>query len=250
MIKLGDEFKNTYGTTMIVVDIPKSGYYTVQFQDEYKYEKTICKSQLMKRKVSNPYDRKYLNFGYMGVGEYATTKDRKHTKVYRAWSNMLTRCYSKKHTDANPTYRGCKVCEEWANFQIFAKWYYDNLYFVEGDTMCLDKDLLFKGCKIYSPQTCVFLPNRINTLFVKRDGVRGDCPIGVSYIPRKKKYGIHMSIDHKHVGWGGFKTPEEAFLKYKVEKEKYIKKVAEEYKDIVPEKVYNALINYKVEITD
>ena len=47
-----------------------------------------------------------------------------------------------------------------------------------------------------------------------------------------------------------FDTPEEAFQTYKEFKENYIKQVADEYKDKIPEKLYEAMINYKIEITD
>ena len=47
-----------------------------------------------------------------------------------------------------------------------------------------------------------------------------------------------------------FKTSIEAFLCYKTEKEKYIKEVADEFKPYIPQKLYEAMYNYKVEITD
>ena len=43
---------------------------------------------------------------------------------------------------------------------------------------------------------------------------------------------------------------EEAFKSYKTFKEKYIKQVADEYKDKIPKKLYDAMYRYEVEITD
>ena len=120
--------------------------------------------------------------------------------------------------------------------------------------MCLDKDILFKGNKIYSPDTCVFVPNRINNLFTKRQNDRGEYPIGVYY--HKSKFNPQCSIyadfnkKYKQKHLGTFDTPEEAFHKYKKFKEQYIKEVAEEYKDLIPTKLYEAMCKYVVEIND
>lgn len=72
-------------------------------------------------------------------------------------------------------------------------------------------------------------------------------PIGV-YTKNNKTYGV-VSINNQYLG-GGFNTPEEAFYTYKNAKEKYIKQVAEEYKDKIPEKLYEAMRKWEVEITD
>jgi len=60
-----------------------------------------------------------------------------------------------------------------------------------------------------------------------------------------RKYG-------KSVHLGIYKTIEEAFEAYKQAKETYIKEVAQSYfdKGEITERVYHALMNYKVEITD
>ena len=44
---------------------------------------------------------------------------------------------------------------------------------------CLDKDLILFGNKIYSPETCIFVPPRVNSFFhVKSENLRG-LPHGV-----------------------------------------------------------------------
>ena len=47
-----------------------------------------------------------------------------------------------------------------------------------------------------------------------------------------------------------YDTQEEAFESYKNFKEKYIKEVAKQYKEKIPFSLYEALINYKIEIND
>lgn len=113
--------------------------------------------------------------------------------------------------------------------------------------MHLDKDILIKGNKIYSPNTCIFVPQKINSLFTKRNSVRGEYPIGVTY--SKKNHKFEPQVQGR--GWlGYYDTPEESFEVYKKNKEKRIKEIADEYKNKIPIKLYDALYDYKVEITD
>ena len=163
----------------------------------------------------------------------------------------MQRSYNPKVIEKRPTYEGCRVHESWHNFQTFSEWYHENYYKIEGQRMELDKDILCKGNKIYSPSTCVFVPKIINTLFIKCDNSRGDLPLGVSYDNSvTKKYIVCCSVNKKNRHLGYYDTPEEAFRVYKNFKEQYIKEVAEEYKSRIPSKLYNAMINYKIEIND
>ena len=170
--------------------------------------------------------------------------------------SMLKRCYDEEYHKKEPTYIDCEVCEEWLNYQNFAKWFYKNYYEISNEKMCLDKDILIKGNKIYSPQTCIFVPNRINNLFVKSNNTRGEYPIGISYHKRKSGNDC-LRVDitltngkRKLLGLFSFNEIEKAFIYYKTEKEKIIKQVADEYKDLIPIELYDAMYKYEVEITD
>jgi hypothetical protein len=167
---------------------------------------------------------------------------------------MITRCYNQNQRYINPTYEDCTVCDEWHNFQNFAQWYKDNYYTIENERMELDKDILIKNNKIYSPETCIFVPKFINILFVKGNKTRGQLPIGTSY-GYKNNYiiascGIVENGKRKQKNIGDFKNPEEAFKAYKTFKENYIKQIADQYKDKIPQKLYEAMYKYEVEITD
>lgn len=189
-------------------------------------------------------DTKSLVFG---VGN----NDLLHTKLslyYKKWYCMLQRCYDPKLHKKAPTYKECSVCKEWHTLSNFKKWLEDesNGY---RDGYHLDKDIIVKGNKIYSPSTCCFIPPEINALFTKSQSVRGKFPIGVS----KTKYGLfvaRISTNRSHIGV--FENPNDAFLAYKCEKEKLIKSLANKYfnKGDITEKVYNALMNYQVKPTD
>jgi hypothetical protein len=161
---------------------------------------------------------------------------------------MHRRCYDPKYHEKHPTYKNCKVCKEWNDYQEFAEWYYSHYYELENEIMNLDKDILKKGNKIYSPKTCVFVPQRINSLFVKSNKIRGELPIGVT--KHGNKFRAMLNKDNKLIHLGLYDTVEEAFHAYKHAKEQYIKEVAEEYKGKIDNRLYDALMNYEVEITD
>jgi hypothetical protein len=193
----------------------------------------------------NPYHPSIYNIGYIGVGVYKTGSEGKMTKIYESWVRTFKRCYDIKTQQNQPTYIDCSIHSDWHNFQNFAKWYEYN--YVEG--FALDKDILVKGNKIYSHETCCFVPSQINLLFTKCNRARGKYPIGVSYHKGKNKF-ISSVSKHKQVHLGYFNTPEEAFEAYKIAKEAWIKELANKYKDQITEACYQALINYKIEITD
>ena len=194
--------------------------------------------------MSHNYDKlspSILGIGILGIGKYNS----KH-KFYEIWRGILKRCYCESTQKRQPTYIGCSVDEKWLNFQNFAEWCEQN--YIDG--FVLDKDILFKGNKIYGPDTCCFVPNEINLLFTKSNKKRGNFPIGVSYQKLRNNFRASIRKNNKQINLGDFKTPEEAFLKYKFWKESYIKDSAEEWKNIINPILYNTLINYKVEITD
>ena len=171
-----------------------------------------------------------------------------HIKSYYHWKSMLARCYDKKLHKARPNYIGCSVCNEWLSFSVFKEWFDKN--YVEG--YHLDKDILFKGNKIYSPETCCFVPKEINYLYTKSKATRGEYPIGVCYDKENKKFAAQIRVNNKVKGIGRYSTKKEAFDAYKIAKEAYIKKMAVDYYELglISKIVYNAMLNYKVNIND
>jgi hypothetical protein len=190
--------------------------------------------------------------GYNSEGRHNTSIHNNHTHKYKTWHDMIRRCYSEKFHAHHHSYKDCLVCEEWHDFQNFGDWYDENYYEIENEQMHLDKDILIKGNKVYSPDTCIFTPRRINVLFVKKGSKNNNLPIGVVFNNRKnKKYVARCGNgEGKTVSINSFYTPEEAFYCYKKFKELLIRDVANEYKHKIPEKLYNAMITYEVEITD
>lgn len=167
--------------------------------------------------------------------------------AYKAWRRMIARCHRLSYIERNPTYGDCSICNEWHLFSNFEKWYKDN--YIKGNE--LDKDILVKGNKTYSPQTCCFVPQEINKLLIKRNRKRGKHPIGV-YSPKKGLFLAQISIGHKIKTIGYFKNELDAFYAYKKKKESYIKEKALEYyqKGLIKKEVFDALNKYEVNIND
>ena len=227
----------------------------VEIQDKYKAKVHTKFCHFESGNVKNPYHPNKWG-GYIGEGKYTIFKNGKQTECGKKWMSMLIRCYDKEFHKKEPTYTDCEICKEWLNYQNFAEWFYKNYYEISNEKMCLDKDILIKGNKIYSPQTCIFVPDRINKLFIKSDAIRGEYPIGISYHKRKSGNDC-LRVDitlingkRKLLGLFSFNEVEKAFICYKTEKEKIIKQVADEYKNLIPIELYEAMYRYEVEIDD
>ena len=249
--RTGEEGYNTFGTLMKIIEYKNANDIIVEFQDEYKTKVHTRYCHFEKGNVKNPYDKSVFGVGYLGTGKY-NWKD--YPYIYKKWCNMLRRCYDPYElNNNNQTYRDVIVCKKWHNFQNFCKWYKENIYECNNEEMHLDKDILIKGNKIYSPKTCIIVPQKINSLFVKCDKSRGEYPIGVSWDKKSNKFIATCRIldkENKKINLGYYNTSEEAFLAYKKFKEKYIKQVADEFKYLIPQKLYEALYKYEVEIND
>ena len=170
-------------------------------------------------------------------------------RIYQTWCSMLQRCYSPKTEYMKRNYEGCTVSENFKYFPYFCDWYNSQTGFSNGDWQ-LDKDILFKGNKLYSEDTCVLVPREINVLCIKRNKARGKYPIGVTYCKSTNKFKAQISKQGVVTGVGNYNTIDEAFYAYKQAKEAYIKEVAEKWKYKIGPKVYDALMQYEVEITD
>lgn len=217
------------------------------------YMVSTSMSNLKMGVVKDPYFPSVYNVGIVGEKYSPTIIDmngsKKSTLEYQSWVDMLGRCYRVK-TSNNLTYRGCTVSENFKHYEYFYEWC--NMQIGFGNTgWCLDKDLLVKGNKVYSEDTCVFLPHELNVLLTKRSSDRGKYPLGVSYHKHHRKFSSQLSqngVGKRHLGY--YNTPEEAFLVYKKAKEDFIKQQALKWKDQIDHRAFEALVNYEVDIND
>lgn len=250
--KCGETVMQKCGEICFIVEYVNSGDITVQFKTTGELVKTTY-SNFVKGNVKSHFTPTVYGVGITGL-EPTRDENGEIIDSYTCWKAMLKRCYSAKWQEKYPTYKTCSVSEVWLYYPNFKRWYDNNYYKIDNKTAHLDKDILIKGNKIYSPDTCIFVPNFINTLFVKRQNDRGAFPVGVYYNKTDKKYRAQLSVfkDGKKTRkcLGYFDTPEEAFEAYKQAKEAYIKEIADNYKDKIPAELYEAMYAYEVSIND
>lgn len=257
--RLGLEKYNKQGCLMKIIEYHNYENVVVEFQDKYKAHVKTSWKYFNNSGLTNPYYPTICGVGIVG-NKYPIFKNNKHTKEYQAWHNMINRCFYEKIKEEHPTYKNVTCSEEWLLFENFYEWLhlqenFDKWY--NEDKWCLDKDILVKGNKIYSPNTCCLVPQNVNTLFTKKNANRGKLPIGVFYYAKLKRYQaiiIYGKNNNRSKRTSEYyPTPEDAFyLGYKPAKEAYIKRVAKEEYAVgnITEKCYNAMMNYEVEITD
>ena len=179
-----------------------------------------------------------LVYGKGIKGDDVTVVNGKQTKTYKTWTGMLERCYSPRSHKLRPTYINCSVCNEWLYFPTFKQWFDAN--YVEG--WDIDKDLLVDGNKEYGPDTCIFVPHEINSLFTDCGRARGDYLLGVSLKKRTGKFVAHVRIDAEKQHLGYFDDPNEAYKAYLIAKKANVVRVANEWRDKIPTKLYEALL--------
>jgi len=138
--------------------------------------------------------------------------------IYHCWKNMIKRCRCPKAQMKRPTYIGCKVDEQWKYFMVFQAWYLNQNPKL-GEQ--LDKDFLGDG-KLYSPETCCFIPRWLNNLFTDSAANRGKNPQGVHFNKRDRKYQANIHIRGRLKFLGYFDTPEEASVAYLEAKAAYV----------------------------
>lgn len=241
---VGDSFYNREGYKMIVVAYKNNLEVRVLF--ETGYETTASTGNIRRGSVRDKLLPTKGTLNVFGEGKYKSYSNGKHTKENRLWGSMLARVDNSTQK-RDPSYMDVSVASEWRNFQVFSEWCNQQPEFFNKGS-ALDKDILIKGNKVYSPDTCCFVPPVINSLFVKANKVRGECLIGV--YKRGDKFTSKVGVGGKEILLGHFKTEEEAFEAYKKAKELNIQRMAKEYRNSISDRCYKALMEYKVERTD
>ena len=123
-------------------------------------------------------DAKFTN----GIGYFSNDKRYEfNNKAYGVWYHMLR--LVKNDPDNN------SICEEWKDYNNFLEWYDKNYYSVDDEKMDLLKDIFDRNNKLFSPDTCVFVPYRITRL-LKGKTSKTDLPVGVG---KKKNSDMYYS---------------------------------------------------------
>jgi hypothetical protein len=243
--RLGEKYVTNENLEVEIIEYINATNCTVKFKDGF-----ILKNKyyydVVNGKLKNPFYTSVYNVGYIGVGKYKTKEKNIRNKNYLVWADMIRRCYDVKLQEKRSSYKNCLVHKEWHNFQNFAKWIEEN--YIEGYS--LDKDIFLKGNRVYSSDTCCFVPNVINSLFASTIKKNRTLPLGV--VKHKLGFRAQITLNGKTTYLGVSNNIEDTFSFYKEAKENYIKKTAIDYysRGKIGLKLYNTLYNYKVEITD
>ena len=244
-VKVGDKFTTNEGYEIEVLEYDVYKRVKIRFNTEFPSEKYVAVKEILKGNIKNPYHVTVRGVGFWGVGPYSSrNEDGTPIKEYIHWTSMLNRCYTEDYKKRFPTYVGCSVDRQWHNYQEFAEWCNWQVGFKDG--YVLDKDILVKGNKVYSPETCVLVPAELNSLVVTQVKPGKDVPAGISFQNGCQKYIVSCAIDGKNKNLGRYKCPEEAFAVYKEFKENLIRERAEKYKDKMDIRAYHALTNYVI----
>lgn len=162
----------------------------------------------------------------VGINDYPGTSSwyidgvRVKCPFYRKWMSMLSRCYKEEYLETFPTYLDCYVCDEWKYFSNFRSW----MEMQDWEGKELDKDLLVKGNKVYSPDTCIFISRGLNCFLNDHAAKRGPYPIGVSWHKLTQMFASQCSdpLTGKSEHLGLFNTPEEAHAAWKRRKHEHV----------------------------
>lgn len=191
------------------------------------------------------WDGQVIRYRYgVGVVDFVETENDLYKKALIVWKDILRRCYKTQEHKNFHTYKDCTICNEWKIFSNFYSWFLVN--YIEGYD--IDKDIIKQGNRVYSPDTCCFVPHIINSSILCKVKKKSEYPTGVWFNPERNLYEVKLRVNSNSQKFGRFKTLEEAVDAYKEWKTFYIRQLATNYyfNGKIDERVYKALLNYQV----
>lgn len=237
MSRLGEQYITREGYKVEIVKYFNSRDVSVKFEDGFILNYLLY-SNIKTGQIKNYNHPSIYGKGYIGYGLYKPSSEGIKDPAYKIWSHILERCYSKQQHLNFPTYTDVTITSEWLNYQNFAKWFYEESNYAEGWE--IDKDILSdENNKIYSPETCIFVPKEINSLVAFKKTSKNNLPVGITY--RRGKYEARVQLNKKSKFLGNFENLETAYEVYKVEKIKIIRDIVLKYENILPQKVITTL---------
>lgn len=235
-VKVGQVFKINNGESIRVEQYIDCYNVYISFLGNYTNLKRVSVGQITSGNIKNNYKRSVVGVGYLGDGCYKSAENGKKTECYLCWVSLITRCY-KSSANSEHYFNICTVHEDWHNFQNFAGWYYKQRGCNKGYP--LDKDLITKGNKHYSPETCCLVPREVNNVIIVSNKNR-QLPAGVTII-KSGRYQARISIENKTVRLGVYDTAKDAHEAYVRKKEASVRGMAEKWKNEICDNAYNAL---------
>lgn len=240
ILQAGQRFNSKAYGSFVVTKYVSAGEVHIQF-DETGGTSKAAAGNIRNGHVRDNLARTVFKVGYLGNGNFKSRRpnNRGCTKEYGTWSAMLFRCYGENRDEATyRNYSDCSVCQEWHNFQTFAEWCQAQPEMLFEDSS-LDKDIRVKGNKVYSPDTCCFVPQYINTAVTgmkhqNSSGLAGVWSMKDSYVAEVTMFGSKTNL-------GSFASAEDANHIHSKVKEAYISALADIFKSKISEEVFSKL---------
>ena len=177
-------------------------------------------------------------------------KDEFRRLCYRKWNSMKQRCGTAKG------YVGVTICDEWNNFENFYQWMLiKNEKGEYRDGWEIDKDALqpLIQNKVYSPNTCILIPSKLNVALLGIDIFSDRYSKGYHWDKYRNKWQVKLKQYNKTVHLGRFENEIDGFLAYRDAKIKYINELLDNEKLLSEDVKYSILrfvemnMNYKLE---
>ena len=237
--RTGEERLNNFGSKIIIEKYRGALDIDVYFPEYNWVFEHARYGDFKNGSIKCPYEPRTFGIGYLGEGKYKAFENGKLTDEYNIWHHMLGRCYNPKYQEKEPSYKGCMVEEYLLNFQHAAEWYNENIYQIGTERMHLDKDILVKDNKIYSPNTCLIVPQSINEIFHVSGRKTKDIDLPYTILrTSKEKY----SVSFRGKSLGIYDTVDKALDTYLKAKKNYIRQKVKEMENELPTKVRDALL--------
>lgn len=246
-LPVGSRYQTNKGFWYTIKEYVSATNITIQFDPDdlcpEGYVRKVVKCYILDGVIDYPFERSCAGVGYMGLGVEYDGDDH----IRDVWSKMIQRCYKPSSKDRKG-YIGCTVCGEWHSYTNFYQWYseqidtglYENGY-------QLDKDLIKMGNKVYCPEYCRLVPEKINSFLNNFEDTRSTgTPNGVNWKERNKKYQVSIKDEYSKNKYLCI-TDDVAhgYEVYRTEKERIAKVLADRYSGTVNADIINVLYNFK-----
>lgn len=242
LVKVGETYPNGKGT-ITVLEYVKAIEILVRHNDEYGHEMWTQADRIRKGNVRNPFDKHEIGTIFTGYGYCHKLDKNLRNDIYSVWKGVAQRTLTDNiRGKGRNSYLDVTLCSEWYNFQNFCKFVVENGYYRRG--YHLDKDLLVRGNKIYKAENCCFLPQVLNGVISIVYETDNGLLVGVNI--KNSCYEAAISYRGKRKRLGKYDTPEEASTAYVLAKEAYVKELAQEWKDRIEPRAYQALMDWTV----
>ena len=244
MVKVGDTFLTKRCGICTVIEYVSYVEVYVKFEDG-----NIVKTRV--QSLGKGHCRNLNSKLVLGVGindMLGAEKTKEFIKQRQMWFGVLQRCFSIKLLERRPTYKNCKVSESWLWLSNFIK----DIKSIENyekslnEGWQLDKDLLSNEGKLYSKDTCCFIPRSLNLVLSSYPKKLNGLPKGVK-LSKGGRYFAILQKEGNQIFLGSYDSVEEASRVYNIAKKEYLLNIADSVKDVVPENVYKALVNFNLE---